>query len=188
MADRAQTTANAYDELVAWTREAIAPRLSFLVPPRRPTELKGYVPKYAQPTVFEHFVPSEERLADGTAQTPSLAVQLLSSTDNPDGTRSASMRYALTIWDPGKVSEPHGAVERNGDGWRSLFTGLDEIAAALESADTVAGRYLDRTRGVEIALVDQDREVLDFWPYWLGRVDFTLVSGTPRPARFAGLL
>lgn len=184
----AQTIVRTYDAVVAWTKENVAPRLSLLEPPKRPTELEGYVPEYRNPSVFEMFVPSDKRMPDDGRLSPSITVQLLPTVENEDGSRSMRVRYALTVWDPGKVAVEGGEVARNNDGWRSLFNALDETVSALKGAETIAGCYLDRSKNIETALADQDGEILDFWPYWLGRCDFTLASGTPRPDRFSQYL
>lgn len=186
----AMTTVRAYDLLVAWTRENVAPKLRFLCVPEADDDetLDAYEPSYRQPTVFEHFVPSAQRLADGEAQYPSIGVQLLQSSDLPGGDRSDDYRMVLAVWDAGNVLAKGEGLTRDNQGWRSLYNGLDQMRQALLDAETVAGRRLDRKKGVSVAMLDYDKVVEDQYPYWLGRCDFTLVSGQPHGGRFADWL
>lgn len=182
----AMTTAESYGLLVEWVRDKIAAGLSYLVPPDD-GRVEGYVPSYASPTVFEQFVPSAERLADGEAPVPSIVVQSLKSGDRRDGTRAESIRLVLIIWAPGNVHAEGDGLTRDMGGWRDLMNGLEAMREALLDAEDIGGRALEWPKNgdaVTVGPLDEDGVVEDTWPFWRGKCEFSLMSGHPEAPRF----
>lgn len=181
----AEGTAQTISEVVDWVAAKVAPRLEYLVPVDDGA-VDRIATERANPTVFPLFVPSAERLSESQHQAPSIAVQLLGGSDALDSARSFNIRLVLTVWSPGRF-EGDGFV-RSLDGWRELFNGLDVIARAVESAESIAGCAVDLKTGVSYGLMEFDNEIPDLYPYWMGRVDFTLACGIPLNKRFNDML
>lgn len=181
----AQTLAATLDGVAKWVEETVAEELEYLVPPDSGA-VDGVSIESAHPSVFQAFVPSVERLPDGAHQAPSIAVQLLGGNDQSRSDRELSIRLALTIWAPGHFDD--GVFVRDSDGWRDLFNGLGAIAGAVESADTIAGCAVDMTAGVKFGFYEIDKEIPDLYPYWIGKVDFTLRRAPQASKRFLDML
>ena len=67
---------------------------------------------------------------------------------------------------------------------------VDAIVSAVQEAETVAGARLDTETGVSYGFFgDEDGVIIDQYPYFMGRVDFTLECGAqPGSKRFGNLL
>ena len=198
-----QTLATTLDNVAAWVESTIAPKLVYLVPPD-----DGAVDEIEvvldHPSVFMLFVSSVERLMDGEHQAPSIAVRFLNGLDAKQSTRKIKLELLLTIWAPGhfyppkpegETEEPEGeepaqppVFVRSADGWRDLFNGLGIIADAIETAETIAGCAIDMNTGVEYGLYEIDGEIPDMFPYWIGKVDFTLIRAPQANKRFQDML
>lgn len=180
----AATIAATFDRMVEWARGNIADRIELKVPPED-GDVESYVYETAHPQVFENFVPERDCAPDGRRY-PFVTVQLLDVTDSLRG-RTLRFRLAVGIWAPGVFDE--GELAKSMCGWRELDNVLDEVSAALQSADTVAGCRLDMERGVSLGPYRSGDEVMVTYPYFVGSVEFDLVAGIPTPAaRFSGLL
>lgn len=184
----AATIVNTFDLLVEWVDGAIVPRLEYLKPSDDGV-IDGYEVEWVHPRVFPNFVPTEDRIEDGGHRFPFIAVQLLSGNDLAKSSgleRNINVRLVLGVWNPGHFND--GVLTPSMDGWRDVFNGVDVIAGIVESADTIADSRLDEERGISYGLLDEDGAVLDQYPYFLGRVDFTLQAGKPANKRFENLL
>jgi len=181
----ARTLMASLADVAEWVAEEVAPRLEYLVPPES-GDFDASGVETAHPSVYQSFVPGKERLEDGEHQHPSIAVQLLGGIDGLSGSRTLNVRLVLTIWAPGHYDED--GFHRDRDGWRDLYNGLDAVAAAVGSAEGIAGYAVDMRSGVRYGFLDIDGEIPDLYPYWMGKVDFDLVASAPANKRFENLL
>ena len=182
----AQTLTATLDGVAAWVEETIAPELEYLVPPSDGA-VDGITPEWDNPSVFQAFVPSVERLPEGAHQAPSIAVQLLNGNDEIKGVRELSVRLVLTIWSPGHFEED-GAFVRDSEGWRELFSGLGVIAGLVEAAETIADCAVVLSDGVQFGFLEIDKEIPDLYPFWMGKVDFKLRRAPHANKRFQDML
>ncbi|MBQ9000545.1 MAG: hypothetical protein IJ087_01675 [Eggerthellaceae bacterium] len=182
----ARTITATVNDLVSFVQAEIAPMLEFNVPPNGGA-VEGAAIERDHPTVYPFYIPSEERLADGQHQSPSIAVQVSDGTDGLRESRAFNVRLVLMIWAPGEWADD-GAFTRTMDGWRELFNGLDTIVKAIETADTVAECTVDLESGIRYGFLDVDGEIPDLYPFWFGKVDFRLLCGAPSNKRFVDML
>ena len=181
----AQTLAATLEGVAAWVESTIAAELQYLVPPSDGA-VESIDLEWANPSVFQAFIPSVERLHDGEHQSPSIAVQLLGGEDGLKNNRELNIRLVLSIWSPGHFDD--GKFIRDSDGWRDLFNGLGTIAGAIESAETIAGCSVDMSDGVRYGFFEIDKEIPDLYPYWMGKVDFKLKRAPQANKRFQDML
>ena len=183
----AATITRTFDLLVGWVRDEIAPKLDYLLPSDG-HEVEGQELTYVHPAVYPNFVPTEDRVEEGSHRFPFIAVQLMNGKDGIGSSRSLSIRLVLGIWAPGHFN--NGEFADSTDGWRDLFNGLDAIVSAVQEAETVAGARLNTETGVSYGFFgDEDGVIIDQYPYFMGRVDFTLECGAqPGSKRFGNLL
>mgnify|MGYP007056205481 CR=1 FL=1 len=173
------------DEIASWVESEIAANLEYLVPPDEGA-VEDIELTWSNPSVFSSFVPSVERLPEGSNQSPSILVQLLGGEDSLSEDRELRIRLLLTIWSPGHFVD--GSIIRSNDGWRDLFNGLSAIVTAVESAETIAGCAVKRDNGVRYGFYEIDRQIPDMYPYWMGQVDFELRRLPHANKRFNTLL
>lgn len=179
----AATITGTFDGVVEWVEQTVAPELVYLKPADGYT-LEGYSVEWVHPRVYSNFVPTDD-LVDEGSRFPSIAVQMITGNDVRD-TRSLNVRLVLCIWMPGHFEA--GVCTPSMDGWRDTMNGLDVISKLVRSAETIAGARLDADKGISYGFLDQDGEVIDQYPFFMGRVDFTLEVGTPASKRFEKLL
>lgn len=183
----AATITRTFDLLVEWVEKEVAPQLDYLLPSEGHV-VEGQELAYVHPAVYANFVPTDGRLQEGSYRFPFIAVQLVNGRDGLGSTRSLSVRIVLGIWVPGHFN--NGEFADSMDGWRDLFNGLDLIVRSLQEAETVADARIDTDAGISYGFFgEEDGVVIDQYPYFMGRVDFTLECGAqPGSKRFENLL
>ena len=179
----AATITGTFDGVVEWVEQTVAPDLVYLTPADGYT-LEGYSVDWVHPRVYPNFVPTDSLVDEGT-RFASIAVQLITGKDVRD-TRGRNGRPVLCSWMPGHFEVGFGTPSM--DGWRDTMNGLDVISNLVRSAETIAGARLDADKGVSYGFLDQDGEAIDLYPFFMGRVDFTVEVGTPANKRFEKLL
>lgn len=173
------------DGIAAWVHEEVSPKLAYMVPPADGA-VNSEVVEWANPSVFQMFVPSVERLEPGMVQVPNIAVQFLGGDDALGSLRTFDVRLVLTVWAPGNFDD--GAFERNQDGWRDLMNGLGVIATAVREAETLSGCAVDMGTGIKYGLFDENGQIPDLYPFWMGKVDFRLRRAPHASNKFENLL
>jgi hypothetical protein len=162
------------------------------------------------PAAWPILVPVKSSSPIASAPTiPSLCVQVLppASDNMKDGKRIVPIRFTLSAWNPGKywidtfsVSEKDAkgpglhmysrgdedAREKGfvpaQDGWRDVYNFLDISLAALEKADVIGnGIRILHEEGIEWGpFEDEQKNLLDFYPYWFLWLSFKAEIGLIR--------
>lgn len=175
----ANNTAIFIDSLASWVEEEVAPALTLYVPVDG--DLDGNLPEMDHPSVHVAFVPPEGML-DGDRTAPSITVLPTETTEGLSLARRTDVSLYLTVWNPGHW-DADGAFTASMDGWRDVANALDVIVDKVMSAEVIAGRTVDYTAGIRHGLMNRDKEIPSFYPFWLARVSFTLQGGAPLKSR-----
>lgn len=185
------TTQKIINDITEWTADKICRRIKLKVPDDYSND-EEYTVEYMTPQAFPLFVPAQENLPPNIkAPVPSIAVQLMSGKDNiKDNIRTLKIRLCLSTWNPGihpgekyipaeqgYKKDQAGEYERNVDGWKDLYNLQDIVLQELEGTEAFAGVQIKKDEPIEYGPFTEGGVIVDYYPYWLGWVSFTVYCG-----------
>ncbi len=163
----------------------------------------GYKYKLVRPRVFWLFVPTPEKMtqADGKP-VPCLCI-LLNPPEMKNGIATAAVNVRLSTWDPGnhagdfltgkgylKVGDLKTQIfdgddedkkfKYDAEGWRGLYHWIDKITAEIKKNPFIDGKIRIKIEdGVRSGAygMDGNGQILDFYPYFHGFIDFSIEYG-----------
>lgn len=172
-------TATFIDRLARWVADEVAPALDLYAPVEG--DLDGNMPERIHPSVHVAFVPPEGMLA-GDRTAPSITVLPTETIEGVGLARRTTVALYLTLWNPGHW-DADGNFTASMDGWRDVANAMDVVVDKVMSAETIAGRSVDYTVGITHGLMNREKEIPSFYPFWLARVTFVLQGGAPLKSR-----
>lgn len=148
----------------------------------------GYKYKLVTPKVFPLFVPTQEKMTQADGKPVPCICILLNPAEIKNGIATASVNLRLSTWDPGNhagdfltgSAADEKKFKYDAEGWRGLYHWIDTITAEIKKnpfvgekirikieADVRAGAYG----------MDGNGQILDFYPYFHGFIDFSIEYG-----------
>lgn len=186
------------DIVTDWARESICSKILLKVPPEDDAEPTGagYEYKRINPYAFTMYLPSREKLPPGVlSPVPSVCVQCTEGEDDI-ASYNGIMRLQLSFstWSPGTygadMAEPNpddymrptkwpkekaeAYFVRNGDGWRDAWNMLDIALRELESVTNIGGILIDRGTPIKYGAFTEQKQIIDFYPFWYAWASFAL--------------
>ena len=208
------TLVESIDRIVAWLKRDVCSEITLKVTDDYRND-SAYDYQTVNPAAFPLYVPGKERLPPSiAAPIPSICAQLMEGNDDlTTHKRELQFRLCLACWNPGEhgaerliptadpaatggvryfhpTGEEAKAYVRNSDGWRDVFNMLDMTLRSLEGTEFIEGHRLMKERGIKYGVFTEDGNVVDYYPYWLNWITFTLEAGVvaPIPAAYQDLL
>lgn len=162
----------------------------------------GYKYKLVQPKVFCLFVPTPEKMQPDDKAVPALCI-LLNPPEKKNGIATAAVQLRLSTWDPGNHAGDYltgkgylqaGDVKKqifdgdedekkfkyDAEGWRGLYSWIDKITAEIKKNPIICEKIRIKTEeSVRAGAygMDGNGQVLDFYPYFHGLIDFSIEYG-----------
>ena len=192
------TTTGILDIVTDWARENICSKILLKAPPDDDADPTGagYDYKRVNPGAFAMYLPSREKVEPGAAPPiPSICVQCTEGEDNLSTYRGI-MRLQLSFctWSPGTYGgdmvEPNpedylrpkkwpedkakAYFVRTGDGWRDAWNMVDITLREIESVTNIGGLVIDRGTPIKYGPFTEQKQTIDFYPFWYAWVGFTL--------------
>lgn len=166
----------------------------------------GYPYELVNPTAFPLFTPTKDHLPPAVkAPIPSLCLRLKEGQHTRAG-NSMQLIINFCAWNPGihtaDVYEPtderetdikaynkrvSGAFMRSVNGWQDVFSFMDTALRAIENAVYIAGLRVD-VDSIKYGMTSDKDGLDEFYPYWLGWIEFTVEGGNIRNQNINELL
>lgn len=152
-----------------------------------------------KPAVFTQFLPDTDRLPDGVNDIfPCMLLQWDNDEKKPmENKATCTIRLDLAIWNPGTHApdiiggDPSKveAFKRNGEGWQDIVNWIDRITRELCNNDIIKGKYRIRHEdGLRSGRMDEQGTIYDYYPFYLGFVEFSIEYTTPKIKPYNDLL
>lgn len=192
------TTTGILDIVTDWARENICPQILLKVPPdddADPTGV-GYDYQRVNPAAFTMYLPSREKLPPGVlSPVPSICVQCTDGEDDMQSRRGIMrLQLSFSTWSPGTYGgdmvEPNpedylrpkkwpedkarAYFARTGDGWRDAWNMVDIALRELESVTNIGGLIIDPGTPIKYGPFTEQKQIIDFYPFWYSWVSFAL--------------
>lgn len=160
------------DDLAAWAREKVSPRLAFKEAPAADREeTGGYEYRLVPPRVYTLFFPEVEKGEEARAA-PALLVQVTDGEHDAAARKgSLDIRLVLQVWNPGLHTGP--GFTPNGEGWRDLFFFMDTVLSAIEG-DLILNGHRVRTETLSFSPAKEEKALVDHYPYFIGEIRFSV--------------
>lgn len=201
------TTTLILDTVTDWARERICSQIKLKVPPEDDADPTGagYEYKRVNPAAFAMYLPSREKLPpDGPAPVPSVCVQCTDGEDNLSSMQGVMrLQLSFSTWSPGtyggdvalpnpedymspkKMPEDEAKkyFERTAEGWRDAWNLVDIALREIESVTNIGGLVIDRQTPIRYGPFTEQKQIIDFYPFWYAWVSFTLQYPIQRNVR-----
>lgn len=207
------TLVKSIDSVVDWLQQNVCQQITFKLPDDDRNDASNNV-EFVHPVALPLFTPGKEYLPPSVpAPIPSVCVQLLEGADDLlKKQRRLNVRLCLACWNPGLHSdellnptedanalmgfsystENKDAMQkyaRNMNGWRDTFNFLDLVLRELEGTEYINGLRLVKEADIKYGVFNEDGHFIDYYPYWISWVSFTLEAGVVvKPLPYEDLL
>ncbi len=185
------------DDIVSWAQLSICSKIEFKKPDEDESGAK-YEPIFVNPQTFAIYTPTKDRLPpDLTYNSPSLCVQLQDGDEDLTKNKGRlKINFALSTWNPGlhkkgelfipekdvegkisytKWDDPAGkSFQRHSEGWRDVWNFVDLCTEVLKKTSSIGNLRIAKEDGISFGSYTEDGNYLDFYPYFLAWVSFTV--------------
>ena len=182
-----------------WMQEHICDKVLLKLPS---DEQAGgdYEYELVHPTAFPLFTPSKDRLPPNVkAPIPSMCIRLKEGEHRQDGINTMRLSVHFATWNPGihgkdiflptdetatdiRSYNQNATAEyqRTASGWMDVYGFMDVALRELEQAEYIADMRIVSEDGIKYGMTSDKDGLDDFYPYWLGWLEFTLQGGIVR--------
>lgn len=192
---------NSIENTREWLDANVCPLVKLKLPDDKATDA-SYPYKLVNPAAFSLFVPSKDRTPPKiAAPIPSVCVQIVQGEDDLiESTRGIRIRLCFSAWDPGihgpdifkqkgdgsgiyvqQYNEEASAYfEKNGEGWRDVWSFVDTALRAIENAEYIGDLRVVKEEGITFGPFSEQDAVPDFYPFWFAWVEFSIEEALTR--------
>lgn len=196
---------NDLNKIRDWLQSEVCDKIKLKLPADNNAD-GGYKYELVNPAAFALFTPTKDRMPPNVrAPIPSVCIRIKEGV-HQKGTNTMQLILSFCTWNPGihrqdnfvPVEEGAGIkgynisataeYKRSIDGWQDVYSFMDVTLRALENAAYIAGMRLVTENGIKYGMTSDTDGLDDFYPYWLGWIEFSLQAGNLRIRSFDELL